>query len=129
VLRVVLFLGTNLAILLLISLTFRLLGLEGLLQQGGVELDTNALLVYSAIIGFAGSLISLFLSKSIAKATMRVRLIKEPRSEVERWLISTVRSHADSAGIRMPEAGVFDHPSPNAFATGWNKNAALVATS
>lgn len=128
-LRLALFLGTNFAIVLLISLTFRLLGLEGLLQQNGVDLNINALVIYSAIIGFAGSVISLFLSKRVAKATMRVRVIKEPRSDVERWLTSTVRSHADSAGITMPEVGIFDHPSPNAFATGWNKNAALVAIS
>jgi len=78
-LRLILFLGTNFAIVLLISLTFRLLGLDGLLQQNGVDLDINALIMYSAIIGFAGSLISLFLSKSIAKATMRVQVIGEPR--------------------------------------------------
>jgi len=128
-LRLILFLGTNFAIVLLISLTFRLLGLDGLLQQNGVDLDINALIMYSAIIGFAGSLISLFLSKSIAKATMRVQVIGEPRSDIERWLFSTVRAQADQVGITMPEVGIFDHPSPNAFATGWNKNAALVAVS
>lgn len=128
-LRLALFLGTNLAIVLLISLTFRLLGLDGLLQQNGVDLNINALVIYSAIIGFAGSLISLLLSKQMAKAAMRVQIIKEPRSDIERWLVSTVRLHADKAGIAMPEVGIFDQPSPNAFATGWNKNAALVAIS
>lgn len=128
-LRLVLFLGTNLAIVLLISLTFRLLGVEGLLQQSSVELNINALIIYSAIIGFSGALISLLLSKPMAKASMRVQVIQEPGGEDEEWLISAVRSHADKAGITMPEVGVFDHPSPNAFATGWNKNAALVAVS
>jgi heat shock protein HtpX len=128
-LRLVLFLGTNLAIVLLISLTFRLLGLEGLLQQNGIDLNINALVIYSAIIGFAGSFISLLLSKQMAKAALRVRVIMEPQSDIERWLISTVRLHADRAGIEMPEVGIFDQQSPNAFATGWDKNAALVAFS
>lgn len=128
-LRLALFLGTNIAIVLLISLTFRILGLEGLLQQNGVDLDFQALLVYSAIIGFAGSFISLFLSKSLAKAGMRVQVITTPRDRTEQWLIETVRRQAADAGIGMPEVGIFDHPSPNAFATGWNKNAALVAVS
>lgn len=128
-LRLVLFLGTNLAIVLLISLTFRLLGLEGLLQQNGIDLNINALVIYSAIIGFAGSFISLLLSKQMAKAAMRVRVIIEPQSDIERWLISTVRLHANRSGIEMPEVGIFDQQSPNAFATGWDKNAALVAFS
>jgi len=128
-LRLVLFLGTNLAIVAVISLTFRLLGLEGLLQQNGVNLDINALIIYSAIVGFAGSLISLFLSKSLAKATMKVKVIDEPRGDVERWLVSTVHAQAKAAGIEKPEFGIFEHPSPNAFATGWNRNSALIAVS
>jgi heat shock protein HtpX len=128
-LRLALFLGTNLAIVLLISLTFRLLGLEGLLQQNGVDLDINALVIYSAIIGFAGSFISLLLSKKMAKISMRVQVINEPRNDIERWLVNTARLHAERAGISMPEVGIFDQQSPNAFATGWNKNDALVAFS
>lgn len=128
-LRLLLFLGTNLAIVAFISLTFRLLGIEGLLRQNGIDLDINALIVFSAVIGFAGSLISLFLSKSMAKTAMSVRVIQEPRGDVERWLLSTVRAQADKAGIDMPEVGIFAHPSPNAFATGWNRNASLVAVS
>ena len=124
-----LFLGTNLAIIALISLTFRLLGFEGLLQSNGVDLNLTALLVYSAVIGFAGSFISLLLSKSMTKASMGVTIIDQPRNETERWIMATVKSQADRAGIAMPEVGIFDHPSPNAFATGWNKNAALVAVS
>jgi heat shock protein HtpX len=127
--RIALFLGTNLAILVLISLTFRLLGIEGLLLENGVDLNLNALLVYSAVIGFSGSLISLFISKWMAKRSMGVKVIGTPGSEAERWLVATVERQAQRAGIGMPEVGIFDHASPNAFATGWNKNSALVAVS
>lgn len=127
--RILLFLATNAAILVLISLTFRLLGIEGILQQNGVDLDLNALLVLSAIVGFAGSFISLFLSKWMAKRGMGVHIIEQPSSEIENWLVSTVKMQANRAGIGMPEVGIFDSPSPNAFATGWNRNNALVAVS
>ncbi len=128
-LRIALFLGTNLAILLLISVTFRLLGIEGMLMQNGVDLNLNALLVYSAVIGFSGSLISLFISKWMAKRSMGVRIIEHSTQPIENWLVQTVRMQAQRAGIGMPEVGIFDNPSPNAFATGWNKNSALVAVS
>ena len=127
-LRILLFLGTNVAIIALISVTFRLLGLDGILAQNGVDLDMNALLVYSAVIGFSGSLISLFMSKFMAKKSMGVQLIEQPRSQDEHWLVNTVQRQAQAAGIGMPEVGLFNG-SPNAFATGWNKNAALVAVS
>ena len=127
-LRILLFLGTNIAIIALISVTFRLLGLDGILAQNNVDLDMNALLIYSAVIGFSGSLISLFLSKFMAKKTMRVRLIEQPQTQEEHWLINTVQHQAQAAGIGMPEVGIFEG-APNAFATGWNKNAALVAVS
>jgi heat shock protein HtpX len=128
-LRIALFLGTNLAIIMLVSITFRLLGIEGLLKQNGVDLDLNALLVYSAVIGFSGSLISLFISKWMAKRSMGVHVIEQPASEIERWLVNTVALQAKHVGIGMPEVGIFEHSSPNAFATGWNRNAALVAVS
>ncbi len=128
-LRILLFLGTNLAIVALISLTFRLLGLDGLLQANGVDLNINALIVYSAVIGFSGALISLFLSKTMAKAGMGVKVITQPANPTEHWLVDTVTRQAKQAGIGMPEVGIFDHASPNAFATGWNKNDALVAVS
>lgn len=128
-LRILLFLGTNLAIVALISLTFRLLGLEGLLQANSVDLNINALIVYSAVIGFSGALISLFLSKTMAKAGMGVKVIAQPTNPTEQWLVETVAGQAKQAGIGMPEVGIFDHASPNAFATGWNKNDALVAVS
>ncbi|MET0071415.1 MAG: protease HtpX [Candidatus Thiodiazotropha sp.] len=127
--RIALFLGTNLAILMLISITFRLLGIEGLLLENGVDLNINALLVYSAVIGFSGSFISLFISKWMAKRSMGVKVIETPANEIERWLVGTVERQAQQAGIGMPEVGLFNHASPNAFATGWNKNSALVAVS
>lgn len=127
--RLVLFFATNLAVLALISVVFRWLGFEGILQSNGVDLDLNALLVYSAIIGFSGSIISLLLSKTMAKMSMHVQVIKQPGSETERWLLRTVEQQAERVGIRMPEVGIFNQAAPNAFATGWNKNASLVAVS
>jgi heat shock protein HtpX len=126
--RILLFLATNAAVLVVISVVFRLLGLEGILAQNGVDLNLNALLVYSAIIGFSGSLISLFLSKTMAKRGMGVQLIEQPRNSTQRWLLDTVARQAKQAGIGMPEVGMFEGP-PNAFATGWNRNDALVAVS
>jgi heat shock protein HtpX len=127
--RILLFLGTNIAIMALLSLTFSLFGIQGLLANNGVDLDLGALLVYSAVIGFAGSFISLFISKWMAKRSMKVQVIKQASNETESWLINTVKLQAERANIGMPEVGIFDHPSPNAFATGWNKNNALVAVS
>jgi heat shock protein HtpX len=127
--RIGLFLATNLAIMMLISMTFRLLGIEGLLMENGVDLDLNALLIYSAIIGFSGSLISLFISKWSAKRSMGVRVIEHPSDDVERWLLNVVEKQTRERGVGMPEVGIFEHPSPNAFATGWNRNNALVAVS
>jgi len=126
--RILLFLGTNIAIMLVISLVFSLFGFEGLLAQNGVDLNLNALLVYSALIGFSGSLISLFMSKFMAKRSMGVQMIEQASNESERWLIDTVAFQANRAGIGMPEVGIFQG-APNAFATGWQKNNALVAVS
>ena len=102
--RLLLFFATNAAVLVVISVVFRLLGFEGLLARNGVDLDLNALLVYSAIIGFSGSLISLFMSKFMAKHSMGVQLIEQPGNEAERWLLDTVSRQAQAAGIGMPEA-------------------------
>ena len=128
-LRIALFLGTNIAIMVLISIVFKIFGFQGLLATNGVDLDLQALLVYSAIIGFAGSFISLLLSKSMAKRSMGVQLIGQPRTEFEGWLLQTVKRQADRSRIGMPEVGIFRQDAPNAFATGWNRNAALVAVS
>ena len=128
-LRIGLFLATNIAIMALIAIIFQLLGLEGILAENNVDLNLQALLVLSAVIGFGGSFISLLMSKWLAKKTMGVHVIESPSNEIESWLVSTVQRQAQQAGIGMPEVGIFDSPSPNAFATGANKNSALVAVS
>jgi heat shock protein HtpX len=127
--RILLFLGTNIAVMALLGLTFSLFGIQGLLADNGVDLNLNALLVYAAVIGFSGAFISLFLSKFLAKRSMQVHIIVDAENQTERWLVETVQKMAKTAGIGMPEVGIFDHSSPNAFATGWNKNNALVAVS
>lgn len=127
--RILLFLATNAAVLVLISIVFQVLGIEGILQANGVDLNLNALLVMSAVIGFSGSFISLLLSKWMAKHSMGVQVIERPSNSTEQWLVETVRRQTREAGIGMPEVGVFDSPEPNAFATGMNRNAALVAVS
>jgi len=127
--RILLFLATNAAILVVISIVFNLLGLSSILDQQGVNLDLNALLVMSAIIGMTGSVISLALSKWMAKRSMGVHIIERPSNSTEEWLLATVQRLARQAGIGMPEVGIFDAPDPNAFATGMNRNDALVAVS
>ena len=130
-LRIGLFLATNVAILVVISIVFRLLGLEGILAENQVDLNLQALLLMSAIIGFAGSFISLFISKWMAKRSMKVQVIdpQKPANSSEAWLVNTVQRQAQQANIGMPEVGVFDSPDPNAFATGASRNNALVAVS
>ena len=120
--RILLFLATNAAVLVLITIVFQLLGLEGILAENGVDLDLQALLVLSVVIGFGGSFISLAMSKFMAKRAMGVQIITEPRNGTERWLLDTVRRQAEEAGIGMPEVGVFRSPDPNAFATGMRRN-------
>ena len=127
--RILLFLGVNFAILLVLGIVFSALGIESLLDAQGVGLDLTALLVYSLVIGFAGSFISLALSKWIAKKSMRVRVIEQPANRTEQWLMETVHQHAETCHIKAPEFGIFDSPRPNAFATGMGKNNALVAVS
>ncbi|MGZ8097118.1 MAG: M48 family metalloprotease, partial [Methylosarcina sp.] len=127
--RIFLFLATNAAILVVISIVFNLLGLSGFLDAQGVNLDLNALLVMSAVIGMAGSFISLLLSKWSAKNAMGVHVIDRPENQTEQWLVDTVAKLAREAGIGMPEVGLFQAPQANAFATGMNKNSALVAVS
>lgn len=127
--RLFLFLATNIAIMALISITFQILGIEGLLMQNGVDLNMYALLVMSAVIGFGGSFISMAISKWSAKRSMGVQVINNPRNPQEKWLIETVGRQAKEAGIRQPEVGVFQSDAVNAFATGMNRNNALVAVS
>ena len=127
--RLLLFLATNVAIIALISITFQVLGIEGLLLQNGVDLNLYALLVMSAVIGFAGSFISLAMSKWSAKRSMGVHVIEGSSSQQEKWLVDTVARQAEQAGIGMPEVGIFQSDTVNAFATGMNKNNSLVAVS
>lgn len=127
--RVFLFLATNLAVIVVMSITFRLLGFDGLLNQSGTELNLNALLVFSALFGMTGSIISLMISKWVAKRTTGAHVIDRPSSEVEAWLFQTVERLAREAKIGMPEVAIYDSPDMNAFATGANRNNALVAVS
>jgi heat shock protein HtpX len=127
--RIMLFLATNAAVLVLISIVFQVLGLEGILAENGVDLNLQALLVMSAVIGFGGSFISLAMSKFMAKRAMGVQLIEQPRNQTEQWLLDTVRRQAGEAGIGMPDVGIFHAPEPNAFATGARRDSALVAVS
>jgi heat shock protein HtpX len=127
--RILLFLASNAAILVVISVVFQIFGLENILQENGVDLNLQALLLMSAIIGFGGSIISLLISKWSAKRAMGVHVIEQPANKTEQWLVDTVRRQAGEAGIGMPEVGIFNAPEPNAFATGASKNSALVAVS
>ena len=125
--RVALFLATNFAILLLVSLLFKLFGLDMRAAQYGTNL--GSLLLMCAVFGFAGSFISLALSKWMAKRTTGMMMISQPRNEAEQWLFNTVRKQADKVGIKMPEVGIYEAPEINAFATGMTRNSSLVAVS
>ena len=125
--RIALFLATNLAVILVASVTLNLLGVEHYLS--GTGLNLTSLLIFCAVFGFAGSIISLQLSKMMAKMSPRTQLIEQPPTEQERWLLDTVAELSQKAGIKMPDVGIFPAQQANAFATGWNKNDALVAVS
>jgi heat shock protein HtpX len=127
--RIGLFLLTNIAILVVLSVTLRLLGVERILDQQGVGLDYNALLIFAAVFGMGGAFISLAMSKWTAKRFTGARVITQPRSETEQWLLTTVRRQAQVAGIGMPEVAIYEAPDVNAFATGMRRDAALVAVS
>lgn len=127
--RIVLFLLTNLAVIVVASITLSLLGVNSYLAQSGTGLDLTSLLIFSAVFGFAGSFISLLISKPMAKWSTRAQVIKQPSNDSERWLLQTVEDLARKAGIKMPEVAVFPAQQSNAFATGWNRNASLVAVS
>ncbi len=127
--RILLFVATNIAVLVVLSITLRLLGVDRILDEQGTGLDLNSLLIFSAVLGFAGSLFSLAISKWTAKRMMGVRVIEQPSNAAEHWLVDTVRRQAQQAGIGMPEVGIFDTPDMNAFATGARRDNALVAVS
>ena len=126
--RIFLFVLTNLAVVFVINITLRLLGVDRVLDQSGA-INFNALLVMSLVIGFSGSIVSLFMSKWSAKRMVNAQVITTPSDPTERWLVETLRRQAMTAGIGMPEVAIYDAPDVNAFATGWNKNNALVAVS
>lgn len=129
--RIALFVLTNIAVLAVASLVLNLLGIDRMVMDaaGGYALNYTGLLIFSAIFGFGGALISLLASKWMAKRVTRTRIIAAPANETERWLVETTGQLARSAGIGMPEVGVFPAPEPNAFATGANRNKSLVAVS
>ncbi|PKM11597.1 MAG: protease HtpX [Gammaproteobacteria bacterium HGW-Gammaproteobacteria-3] len=127
--RILLFLATNAAILVVVSILFSVLGLGSTLDAQGINLNLNALLLMSGIIGMSGSVISLAMSKWSAKRAMGVQVIGQPQNKTEKWLTDVVARQAREAGIGMPEVGIFQTPDANAFATGMNKNNALVAVS
>lgn len=118
--RILLFVGTNIAVMVMLSITMSILGVNSSTYGG--------MLILSAVMGFGGALISLFLSKKIAKWTTGARVIEQPANETERWLVNTVQAQAMKAGINMPEVAIYDG-EPNAFATGPSKNNSLVAVS
>ena len=127
--RIVLFLLTNLAIILVASVTLSLLGVGSTLQANGVDLDLGNLLIICAVFGFMGSFVSLLLSKFMAKRSTGLQMIEQASNADEQWLMDTVQELATEAGIGMPEVGIFPAEQANAFATGWNKNNALVGIS
>ena len=127
--RVLLFLGTNLAIIVVASITLNLLGVGSFLDESGTNLNLQALLIFCFIFGMLGSGISLLLSKKIAKWSMKVHVIDKPRNSQEEWLFRTIEKQSKEAGIGMPEVGIFEAQQANAFATGANRNKALVAVS
>jgi len=115
--------------MIVISIVFSIFGIGSTLQANGVDLNLNALLLMSAVIGMTGSVISLAISKWSAKRAMNVHVIETPQNQTEQWLLSLVAKQAKEAGIGMPEVGIFQTPEPNAFATGMSRNNALVAVS
>ena len=127
--RIALFVATNVAVLAVIYIVLNVLGVTNVLTPDGTQLDLGALLVFSAVVGFSGSLISLAMSKMIAKMSTGAKVIGTPRNAAESWLLNTVHRQADAAGIRRPEVAIYDSPDVNAFATGPTRNNALVAVS
>ena len=127
--RIGLFLLTNLAVIVVLGIVLRLLGVDRVLDESGSGLDYTKLLIFAAVFGFGGSFISLAMSKWMAKRSTGAEVITQPRTDTERWLLATVERQAKQLGIKMPEVAVFQSPDPNAFATGMTKNSSLVAVS
>ncbi|MFO7875724.1 MAG: protease HtpX [Desulfovermiculus sp.] len=127
--RVLLFLGTNIAVILVLSVVLSLLGVNRILDEEGVGLNLQHLLIFAAVFGFGGAFISLAISKWMAKRMTGAKVIESPKNSSETWLVNTVRNQAQSLNLNMPEVAIFDSRAPNAFATGMRRNNALVAVS
>jgi heat shock protein HtpX len=127
--RIALFLMTNIAVLVVVSIVFRLLGVGSLLAENGVDLNLQALLIFSAVIGMAGSFISLAMSKWSAKRMTGAEVITQPKNKTQQWLLETVTRQAEQAGIKTPEIAIYNSADVNAFATGMSRNNSLVAVS
>ena len=127
--RIFLFLLTNIAIMVILSMTLRILGVDSLLMQNGSDLNINALVIFSGVFGFGGAFISLAISKWMAKRMTGAKVISSPSNNIEKWLIETVENQSKTVGIKMPEVAIFPSNQMNAFATGASKNNALVAVS
>ena len=127
--RIFFFIITNIAILLVLSIFLSLLGFTGILQSNGIDLDYNSLMLFSLVFGMGGSFISLYMSKWMAKSLAGVKVIKSPSNQFESWYVQVVERQSETLGISVPEIGIFNSPSPNAFATGSSKNNSLVALS
>jgi heat shock protein HtpX len=127
--RIALFIATNIAVMVVLSIVLSLFGVDSLLQQNGVDLDLRALLIFSAVFGMGGSFISLAISKWTAKRMTGAQVISSPANRTQQWLLDTVKRQARQAGIGMPEVAIFQSPEINAFATGMSRNNALVAVS
>ena len=127
--RILLFLLTNIAIMVILSITLRILGVDSLLMQNGSDLNINSLVIFSGVFGFGGAFISLAISKWMAKRMTGAKVISSPSNNIEKWLIETVENQSKTVGIKMPEVAIFPSEQMNAFATGASKNNALVAVS
>ena len=127
--RIFFFIITNIAILLVLSIFLSLLGFTGILQSNGIDLDYNSLMLFSLVFGMGGSFISLYMSKWMAKSLAGVKVIKSANNQFESWYVQIVERQSETLGIKVPEIGIFNSPSPNAFATGSSKNNSLIALS
>jgi heat shock protein HtpX len=127
--RIFLFLMTNIAIMVVLSITLRLLGVDSILAENGSDLNLQSLVILSGVIGFGGAFISLAISKWMAKRMTGAVVITNPKTNIEKWLISTVEKQASIVGIKVPEVAIFPSSQMNAFATGASKNKALIAVS
>jgi len=125
--RIALFLATNIAVMIILSIVLSILGVDSLLQKNNVDLDLQALLIFSAVFGMGGSFISLAMSKWSAKRMTGAQVITQPQNKTQQWLLATVKRLAEQAGIAMPEVAIYNSPDINAFATGMSRNSALVA--